>query len=107
LTRIPPDLKEPVAAGRLRIVAPFPDKIHRVTTATAERRNRIVADMANTVFVVHAAPGRKIEALSLELLTAGKPLYTFDHPANIVLLTAGARSIASLDISAFTDKGDI
>ena len=63
--------------------------------ATCAKRNRIVADMADVVLVVHAAPGSKIETLSLELLAAGKPLYTFDQPANATLLTAGARPATS------------
>jgi predicted Rossmann fold nucleotide-binding protein DprA/Smf involved in DNA uptake len=93
LTRLPPELKKPVADGRLRILAPFPDTVRRVTTATSERRNRIVADMAATVIVVHAAPGSKIESLSFTLLAAGKPVYTFDHPANAALLAAGAKAV--------------
>ncbi len=93
LTRIPPDIKESIAAGRLHIIAPFPGKVRRHTAATCAKRNRIVADMANAVIVVHAAPGSKIEALSLSLLAAGKPVYTFDHPANVALLQAGAKTL--------------
>ena len=93
LTRTPPIFAEPVAAGRLTIHAPFPDNVRRVTAATCAKRNRIVADMADVVFVVHAAPGSKIEALSLKLLAVGKPLYTFDHPANVALIAAGAHAI--------------
>jgi predicted Rossmann fold nucleotide-binding protein DprA/Smf involved in DNA uptake len=93
LTRVPPDLQKPVTEGRMQIVAPFPDKVRRQTTATSAKRNRIVADMAANVIVIHAAPGSKIEALSLELLAAGKPLYTFDHPSNAAMLQAGARAI--------------
>ena len=93
LTRTPPIFAEPVAAGRLTIHAPFPDNVRRVTAATCAKRNRIVADMADAIFVVHAAPGSKIEALSMELLAAGTPLYTFDHPANAALLAAGAKPI--------------
>ena len=56
-----------------------------------------LADMADAVFVVHAAAGSKIDALSLELLAAGKPLYTFDNPANAALLAAGAKPITPED----------
>ncbi len=91
--RIPPAFKEPVSAGRLQIIAPFPDKVCRQTAVTCAKRNRIVADMAAAVFVVHAAPDSKIEALSIELLAAGKPIYTFEHPANAALIQAGARPI--------------
>jgi predicted Rossmann fold nucleotide-binding protein DprA/Smf involved in DNA uptake len=97
VTRIPPDLEKAVAESRLRIVAPFPDRIRRVTTATAERRNRLVADMANAVIVVHAAAGSKMEALCRELLAAGKPLFTFDHPANAAIIQAGAQVIGPTD----------
>lgn len=93
-TRIPPDLRQAVASGRLNILAPFPENVRRQTAATCAKRNRIVAAMAAAVIVIHAAPGSKVEALSLELLAAGKPLYTFDHPANAALLKAGARPIA-------------
>jgi predicted Rossmann fold nucleotide-binding protein DprA/Smf involved in DNA uptake len=95
LARTPPELAKPVADGRLTIHAPFPDKVNRVTAATCIKRNRIVADMVDAVFVVHAATGSKIEALSLELLATGKPIYTFDHTANATLLAAGAKRIAA------------
>jgi len=93
LTRIPPVLQRPVAEGRLLLVAPFPATVRRVTAETSVKRNRVVADMAAAVIVPHAAPGSKIEVLSLELLAVGKPLYTFDHPANAALIQAGARPI--------------
>lgn len=95
LTRIPPELKKPVADGRLRILAPFPNTVRRVTIATSERRNQIVADMSAAIVVVHAAPGSKIERLSTELLAANRPLFTFDHPANSVLIHAGAQVVRS------------
>lgn len=96
LTRIPSkpvDCRSAVAERRLLILSPFKDAIRHVTAKAAIIRNRLVAEMADTVVVAHAAPGGKIEALSLELLDARKPLYTFDHPANTGLLKAGARPI--------------
>ena len=93
LKTIPVELRPAVAEGRLVIVSTFPDKIHRATTKNAVVRNRVVADLAAAVIVAHAAPGSKLESLSRELLAAGKPLYTFDHPANAALLTAGAQPI--------------
>ena len=64
-----------------------------VTAETATIRNRFVAALAAAVAVAHAAPGSKIEALSIELLAVHKRLYTFDHPANSTLIQAGARVI--------------
>ena len=94
-TRIPPAYAKPVASGRLTIHAPFSDNVRYKTAATCAKRNRIVADMADAVLVVHAAPGGKIESLSLELLAAGKRLYTYDHPANAGIIAAGAQPISA------------
>jgi predicted Rossmann fold nucleotide-binding protein DprA/Smf involved in DNA uptake len=92
---IPADLKAAVDSGRLLILSPFPEKIRHVTAKTAMVRNRVVADMASVVFVPHAAAGSKMESLCREILSSGKPLYTFDHPANAVLLQAGAKIVSA------------
>lgn len=102
LTQIPKGLRKPAEEGRLLIVSPFPAKVRRVTAKTAMIRNRVVTDMAATVIVAHAAPGSKMEVLCRELIAAGKPVYTFDHPANVALLQAGARPIQDLDIVTLT-----
>jgi hypothetical protein len=99
---VPRELRRALDEGRLLIVSSFPEKARRVTAQTAMMRNRRVADMACAVIVPHAAPGSKMEALCRELLAAGKPLYTFDHPANTALIHAGARIVA-----AETDWKDI
>lgn len=49
--------------------------------------------MATVVLIVHAAPDSKVETLALSLLAAGRPVYTFDHPANAALLAAGAKPV--------------
>jgi len=45
------------------------------------------------VFVAHAAPGSKTEQFYREIIDAGKPVYTFDDPANINLMDLGARTV--------------
>lgn len=95
-TSVPPEVREPIAKGRLQIVAPFPDNVRRKTAATCAKRNRVVAGMADATLVVHAAQGSKVEALSRSLLAAGKPVFTFDHRANAELISAGARPIKSV-----------
>lgn len=94
LKTMPGEVRSAVADGRLIVISPFPDKTRRVTAGTAMIRNRVVADMASAVFVAHAEPGSKVEALCRELLAAGKPLYTFDHPANAAIIQAGAWPIS-------------
>ena len=95
----PVDCRAAIAEGRLLIISPYKDNVHRVTARTAAARNRIVADLAAAVVVAHAAPGSKIEALTLELLAAGKPVYTFDHSANASILAQGARDVGRLDFA--------
>jgi len=57
---------------------------------TAMNRNRLVAEMADAVVVAHATRGK--------ILASGKPLYTFEHPANRNLMSAGAKPIEELVI---------
>ena len=87
----PVDCRKAVTEGRLIMVTPFPDSVRHITAETATTRNQLVAGMADAVVIAHAAPGSKMEALCRDVLAAGKPLYTFDHPANAALLVAGAK----------------
>ncbi len=90
----PVDCRPAVAENRLVMATPFPDTVRHITAETATTRNRLVAELASAIVVAHAATGSKMEALCRDILTAGKPLYTFDHPANAGLIQAGARPIA-------------
>lgn len=97
----PVDCRAAVSEGRLLIVSSFDDTVRHITARTAMARNRVVADLAAAVVVAHAASGSKVEALSLELLSSGKPLYTFDHPANRLISEAGAKDVRTLDLAPF------
>lgn len=92
----PVDCRPAVDDGRLIIVSPFPEHVRHVTGKTAMTRNRFVADMADAIVVAHATSGGKMDSLCRQTLAAGKPLYTFEHPANRDLMKAGARSVAAL-----------
>ena len=96
----PVDCRQAVAEGRLVMVTPFPDTVRHITAKTATIRNRLVAERASAVVVAHAAPESKMEALCREVLAGGKPLYTFDHPANAALLAAGAKRMETLNPAA-------
>ena len=89
----PVDCRPAMAEGRLVMVTPFPDTVRHITIKTATTRNRLVVEMAAAVVVAHAAPGSKMEVLCRDILAAGKPLYTFDHPTNAALIEAGAKSV--------------
>lgn len=91
--RVPRDWWEPLAEGRLLVVSPFSAKVRRPTAALAARRNRLVGELAERVFIAHAAAGGKTETLARELAAEGKPLVTLDSPANANLLEMGAEIV--------------
>ena len=91
--RIPRDWRPALDDGRLLILSPFPPNIKRPTTALAARRNEFVADLAQSLLIIHAAPGSNTEALAQQAATAGKPLFTLESPSNANLSALGARAI--------------
>lgn len=69
--QVPPAWKGALDDGRLRLLSPFEEQYRRATTALAIRRNRFVADVADEVFIAHAAPGGKTEQFCRKLVAEG------------------------------------
>lgn len=88
--RVPPHLAPSVTAGRLLIVSPFDQAVHRATRETAIQRNRLLCATADAVLIAYAEPNSGTEALVQELTSAGKQVWTIAHRANEKLLTDGA-----------------
>ena len=88
--RIPSDWRPALDDGRLLVLSPFPATARRPTAELAAQRNDLVADLAQRVFIAHAAPGSKTEAFAHKLAATGKPLLTLDSPANVNLAERGA-----------------
>ena len=88
--RIPRDWRPALDDGRLLVLSPFQPTVRRPTAELAAQRNDLVADLAQQVFIAHAAPGSKTEAFARKLANAGKPLLTLDSPANSNLIAVGA-----------------
>lgn len=84
--RIGKEWKEPLLDGRLLLVSPFTQGASRITTALAEKRNLIVAALADRVLIPFASPGSKTEALSSSIECWGIPFYTIDDSRNGKLL---------------------
>lgn len=59
--RIAPELRAPLAAGRLLILSAFPTTETRVTADLAARRNAIVSALATDTLILHATPGGRLE----------------------------------------------
>ena len=88
--RIPRDWRPALGDGRLLVLSPFPATVHRPTAELAAQRNDLVANLAQRVFIAHAAPGSKTEAFARRLAASGKPLLTLGSPANANLVEMGA-----------------
>jgi len=95
--RVPTAWKPALAAGRILITSRFEKAVRRATAATAEERNRYVLSLADAIFIPHANPGGRLNAVCRETLAAGRTLWTLDDPANAHLLSAGAKPLKSLN----------
>jgi predicted Rossmann fold nucleotide-binding protein DprA/Smf involved in DNA uptake len=97
--RLPTAWKAPLAEGRLLLLSPFAEKLRRVTTDLAQRRNEFVAALADEVFVAHAAPGSKTERFCRDVLAWGKSLLTLESDENAPLLALGAKPLRPESVS--------
>jgi hypothetical protein len=95
--RVPATWKKPVDEGRLLVLSPFPSHHRRPTVPLAE--NQLVAEIARTVLVAHAAPRSKTDAFCRQLLVKGKPVWTFDTPPAASMQTLGAQCFPSVQAS--------
>ena len=89
--RIPRDWRPALDDGRLLVLSPFPSTARRPTVEIAAQRNDLVADLAQRIFIAHAAPDSKTEAFARRLIDAGKPMLTLGSPANENLVEMGAQ----------------
>jgi len=61
----------------LLIVTSFDEKVKRVTRKTANQRNRLMAGLADEIFVAYALPGGNIEKLITDISYTGKTISSF------------------------------
>jgi predicted Rossmann fold nucleotide-binding protein DprA/Smf involved in DNA uptake len=99
--RVPTEWRGALAAGRLLVLSAFDSGSRRATAELAGRRNRVVAALADEVFVAYAAPGSRTEAFAQEIAASGKPLLTLDAPENAVLISLGARPVRPASFREF------
>ena len=88
-----PAWKGALAEGRLLILSIFDSKYRRSTAALANQRNVFVAALADKICIAHASEGSKTLQFAQQVSEWGKPLFTFDVPANRSLFQCGAQRI--------------
>ncbi|MEN9335521.1 MAG: hypothetical protein RLZZ500_508 [Bacteroidota bacterium] len=59
--KIEPEFLEPIEKGRLLIITPFEDKVKRVTLKTAEKRNKMMIELADKIVVGFMYNGGKLD----------------------------------------------
>ena len=61
--RWPADIKEAIENNRLLIISPFDESVKRITQETANRRNEIMADLADEIFLAYYTKGGNLHNL--------------------------------------------
>lgn len=74
--RLPKDWRAGVDNGRLLLLSAFPKKIRRPTAAFADRRNQLVAALADEIAFFHITPGGKMDKLRTQAEAWGLPMST-------------------------------
>ncbi len=65
--RMPKRWQEGIKAGRILLLSPFDASQNRLTAALAEKRNLMVAALADEVYFAHIIPGGKTARLAEQI----------------------------------------
>ena len=71
---IPPEWKQSLSDNRLLILSAFPETASRPTIALAERRNQLVAALADEAYFAHIAPTGTTARLATRVAESGIPI---------------------------------
>ena len=93
--------KDAFAKERLLILSPFESRHDRQTVALANQRNAFVAALADKIHIAHAAEDSKTLKFAENMIACGKPVFTFETPANEALFQLGAQR---MEPSAYLEK---
>ncbi len=75
--RLEPELKDAMDKNRLLLITSFSKKVKRVTSETANQRNRFMAELAGEIFVAYTATGGNLEKLLADISVTGKGISSF------------------------------
>lgn len=91
--QLKPAWKDALTDEQLLILSTFESRHNRSTAALANQRNAFVAALADKICIAHAAEDSKTLAFAQRVLTWGKPIFTFETPANDALFQLGAQPL--------------
>ena len=84
------EIQKALSENHVLIITPFKESTKRVTSFTAEQRNRFMCDLADEIFVAYASPNGKLLPLIQYYLAKEKVVKAFDAPENEHLFNLGA-----------------
>lgn len=85
--------KDALSEDRFLILSVFGSQHQRSTASLANQRNAFVAALADKICIAHAAEDSKTLDFTQMVIAWGKPVFTFDTPANHALFQRGAQRI--------------
>ncbi len=88
--RVESEFQHAIADNRLLIITPFEASVSRISARNARKRNQIMAELADELFVAFASPNGNLATLIQEQIHPEKPVFTFDIEENALLLKSGA-----------------
>jgi predicted Rossmann fold nucleotide-binding protein DprA/Smf involved in DNA uptake len=72
--RLPKDWRDGIDNGRLLLLSAFPKNVRRPTAVFADRRNQLVAALADETAFFHITPGGKTDKLRMQVEAWGLPM---------------------------------
>jgi predicted Rossmann fold nucleotide-binding protein DprA/Smf involved in DNA uptake len=93
--RPPSEFRKPLEEGRLLLLSAFDDSVRRADEESAHGRNRVVAALADRVFLAYAAPGSKTEFFCREIMGWKKQVFTWSENTNLTEI--GATPVSTPD----------
>ena len=84
------EIEQALNDNRLLIVSPFEKSVKRITNKTSIKRNEMMAEIADEIFVAYASPNGKLNKLIEKCISGGKNVFTFDVYENNCLLERDA-----------------
>ena len=85
----PKKYKKAVKENRCLILSDFPIEDYRISQQRGMRRNHFVAEIADAILILHAAPNSNIETLAISHLNSEKKLFTIKSEINKSILDFG------------------
>ncbi len=83
--KLEPAFEKALDNNRLLIITPFEEKIIRVTEESANRRNRLMVELADEVFIAYASKDGNLDKLLSEIVPTRKSIYTFEDRNNNII----------------------